>query len=208
MQNFDPIAIIVAIPILDRLVYPMLRKRGIKLRPITRITIGFMIAGLAMMYAAILQSQIYKTGPCYSAPANCDAGIVDGVYLGNNIHIAIQTPAYMLIGLSEVFISVTGLEYAYTKSPPSMKSFVQALYLLTNAFGSAISEAFVSVAVDPKFTWLYVGICVASFVTAAVFWYLFRHLNAQEEELNELTKNDPQIRRGSTGVVAEHGDKV
>lgn len=34
MQNFDPISIIVAIPILDRLVYPLLRSWGIKLRPV------------------------------------------------------------------------------------------------------------------------------------------------------------------------------
>lgn len=207
MQNFDPISIIVFIPILDRLVYPALRKRGILLRPVTRIVIGFFIASMAMLYAAVLQYKIYQTGPCFENPLYCDAGYpripgtnrpdTTATHIGNDIHVAVQTPAYVLIGLSEIFISVTGLEYAYTKSPPSMKSFVQSMYLLTNAFGSAISEALVPTATDPRYQWLYVGICVACFITGTVFWFTFKHLNAQEEALNELSKDDPVLRRGS-----------
>lgn len=206
MQNFDPIAIIVTIPLLDRLVYPALRKVGIKLRPVTRITIGFFIAAIAMMYAAIVQHLIYSAGPCYTDPLNCPAANTGPESVGNRVHIAVQTPAYIFIGISEVFISVTGLEYAYTKAPPNMKSFVQSMYLLTNAFGSALSETLVSVAVDPKFQWLYVGICVACVITGSVFWVLFRHLNAQEEALNELDKDEPVLRRGSLKGEVEEGE--
>ncbi|KAI9756839.1 MAG: hypothetical protein M4579_003675 [Chaenotheca gracillima] len=185
MQNFDPISIIVFIPILDRLVYPLLNKLHIPFRPITRISLGFCIASCSMIYAAILQHYIYKAGPCFDAPL-CDASIVDGVAYGNNIHIAIQTPAYMFIGVSEIFTSVSGLEYAYLKAPPSMKSFVQALYLLTNAFGSAIGEALSPVAADPSVLWMYTGLAVASFATGIIFWIIFHHLNEREDEMNAL----------------------
>lgn len=88
-----------------------------------------------------------------------------------------------------------------------MKSFVQSLYLLTNAFGYAISEAFIPVVGDPAIMWLYVGICIACAVTAVVFWILFHHLNAKEEELNELTKNEPMLKRGSvSGGYVEEGE--
>lgn len=203
MQNFDPIAIIVTIPLLDRLIYPQLRKVGIKMRPVTRITIGFVVAGLGMAYAAIVQHLIYSAGPCYESPLNCAAAQPpagsNAETATNNVHIAVQVPAYMLIGVSEIFISVTGLEYAYTKAPPTMKSFVQSMYLLTNAFGSAISTAFVSVALDPKYLWLYTGLACASVTTGAIFWFTFKHLNAQEEELNELDKNEPVL-KGRGGV--------
>jgi len=186
MQNFDPIAIIVFIPVLDRLVYPLLRKAHIDFKPITRITLGFMVASLAMAYAAIVQHLIYNAGPCYKKPF-CDASMnAKGVAQGNNIHIAIQTPAYMLIGISEIFASVTGLEYAYMKAPPSMKSFVQAMYLLTNAFGSAIGEALSPVASDPKILWLFVGLSVSAFIAGCLFWIVYHDLNAKEEKMNAL----------------------
>lgn len=189
MQNFDPIAIIVFIPILELAVYPLLRKLNLPFRPITRISLGFIVASLAMVYAAIVQHLIYSAGPCYDAPL-CDASIVDGVAQGNNVHIGIQAPAYVLIGISEIFASVSGLEYAYTKAPPSMKSFVQSMYLLTNAFGSAIGEALTPVAYDPAILWMFVGLACASFSTGCLFFLLFRRFNAIEEEMNALDADE------------------
>jgi POT family proton-dependent oligopeptide transporter len=186
MQNFDPIAIVVFVPILDRFIYPLLRKSRIPFPPINRITLGFWVASLAMAYAAIVQHLIYRAGPCFDHPGCAASNNAKGVAQGNNVHIAIQTPAYMLIGISEIFASVTGLEYAYTKAPPSMKSFVQSMYLLTNAFGSAIGEALVSVAVDPKILWMFVGLAIASFIAGCVVWLIFHKYNETEEAMNEL----------------------
>ncbi|OQE29832.1 hypothetical protein PENSTE_c002G03149 [Penicillium steckii] len=198
MQNFDPISIIVFIPLLETIVYPLMRRLKIPFRPINRIALGFVVASLAMMYAAIVQHLIYSSGPCYGSPL-CDASKVDGSAQGNNIHIAIQTPAYMFIGISEIFASVSGLEYAYTKAPPSMKSFVQSMYLLTNAFGSALAEALTPAAFDPAIMWMFVGLACASFIAGIVFWIVFHHLNAQEDDMNALDAEDdmPEVRRES-----------
>jgi POT family proton-dependent oligopeptide transporter len=189
MQNFDPISIIVFIPLLETCVYPVMRRLKIPFRPITRISLGFIIAALAMMYAAIVQHLIYSAGPCYGQPL-CDASKIDGTAYGNQVHIAIQTPAYVFIGVSEIFASVSGLEYAYTKAPPSMKSFVQSMYLLTNAFGSAIAEALTPAAFDPAIMWMFVGLACASFICGLVFYMVFHHLNAQEDDMNALDADD------------------
>ena len=98
MQNFDPISIIVFIPILDMVVYPILRKFKIELKPIARITIGFFFGSICLAYAAIVQHIIYSAGPCYGQPRACPDK-------KNNVHIAVQTPAYVFIGLAEIFIS-------------------------------------------------------------------------------------------------------
>ena len=193
MQNFDPLSILIFTPILDRIVYPLLRRAGIELRPIARITIGFWFAALCLAYAAIVQHLIYKAGPCYDRPGACPEGMDGETSLPNNIHIAIQTPAYIFIGLAEIFISVTGLEYAYTKAPPTMKSFVQSLYLFTNAFGSALAEALVPVAEDPKFQWMYTGISISAFITGCVVWFLFNHYDKDEERMYDLDRDQPTL---------------
>jgi len=184
MQNIDPLTIIIFIPICDRLVYPLLRKWGIPFRPITRITMGFVFAALSMAYAAIVQHLIYNAGPCYKFPLACDAS--QGGTIPNRVHVAVQTPAYLLIGLSEIFASITGLEYAFTKAPASMKSFVMSMFLLTSAFGSALGIALSPTAKDPKLVTMYASLAGVTLIVAAIFWFLFKKYNAQEEDLNAL----------------------
>ncbi|KAI5301955.1 hypothetical protein KEM56_001189 [Ascosphaera pollenicola] len=193
MQNFDPIAVIVFIPVMEKIFYPALLKMKIQVRPITRISFGFIVASVAMAYAAIVQHLIYANGPCYESPNAC---IIDGEeYTGpNNVHIGIQTPAYVFIGISEIFASVTGLEYAYTKAPASMKSFVQSMYLLTNAFGSAIAEALTPAAYDPAIMWMFVGLSVASFIGGIVVYAVFSRLNKKEDALNALDSDDELVK--------------
>ncbi|CAN6619063.1 peptide transporter Ptr2p [Trichomonascus vanleenenianus] len=182
MQSINPISIMIMIPLVNKFLYPGLRKIGIQMKPITRITCGFMAATLAMVYAAIVQHLIYQAGPCYDQPLACPAS--DNGRIPNDIHVAIQTPAYIFIGLAEIFASVTGLEYAYTKAPANMKSFIMSMYLLTNAFGSALGIALSSTAVDPKLLWMYTGLAGATFVAGWVFYFIFRHYNKLEDELN------------------------
>jgi POT family proton-dependent oligopeptide transporter len=194
MQNFDPLSILLFTPILDQVLYPILRRAGVELRPIARISIGFFFAALGIAYAAIVKHLIYKAGPCYGSPLECEAALrADGKPLPNHVHIAVQAPAYVFIGLAEIFISVTGLEYAYTKAPPSMKSFVQSIYLFTNAFGSALSEALVPVSKDPEFLWMYTGVACTSAVTSVAFYFIFRHYDAEEEKMYDLDRDEPVL---------------
>jgi POT family proton-dependent oligopeptide transporter len=43
-----------------------------------------------------------------------------------------------LITLSEVLVSVTGLEFAYSQAPRRMKSTVMGFWMLTIAFGNVL----------------------------------------------------------------------
>lgn len=181
-QAIDSIALIVFIPICENLLYPFIR-RYTPFRPITKIFCGFMFGTAAMIWAAVLQHFIYKSGPCYNHPLSCKDG-------PNHVHIAWQVPAYVLIAFSEIFASITGLEYAYSKAPSSMKSFIMSIFLLTNAFGSAIGAALSPVSKDPKYVWLYTGLAVACFIAGNLFWICFSHYNESEEAMNALDYED------------------
>lgn len=47
-------------------------------------------------------------------------------------------PQYICITTAEVMFSVTGLEFAYSQAPVSMKALLQGFWSLTVAFGNLI----------------------------------------------------------------------
>jgi len=56
----------------------------------------------------------------------------------NSIHIFWLLPQIFVITVGEIMFSVTGLEFSYSQAPESMKSVLQAAWLLTTAFGNLI----------------------------------------------------------------------
>lgn len=54
------------------------------------------------------------------------------------MHILWQLPQYVIITAGEIMFSVTGLEFSFTQAPESMKSVLQACWLLAVAFGNII----------------------------------------------------------------------
>ncbi|CCE66166.1 hypothetical protein TPHA_0O02000 [Tetrapisispora phaffii CBS 4417] len=182
LQVFDSIGIIVFIPIFERFVYPTIR-RFTPLKPITKIFLGFMCGSCAMVWAAVLQSFIYKAGPCYDHPMACGPEYTN---IPNRVHVAWQIPAYVIIAWSEIFASVTGLEFAYSNAPDSMKAFIMSIFLFTNAIGAALGVAISPTSVDPKYTWVFTGLAVSCFVAGCLFWICFHHYNDIDADMKAI----------------------
>lgn len=72
INNLNPISLIVFIPLVDRFLYPGLRKLGINFTPLKRMFVGFMLATLSMIASAVTQYYIYKLGPCGDEMNSCD----------------------------------------------------------------------------------------------------------------------------------------
>lgn len=56
----------------------------------------------------------------------------------NMVSILWQLPAYVVITLAEILLSVSGPEFAYQEASKELKSVVQAMWLLTQAMGNVI----------------------------------------------------------------------
>lgn len=112
----------------------------------------------------------------------------------SNLNIWIQTGSYILVAASEILASITGLEYAYTKAPKNMRSLVMSVFLFTTAISSALSEAWVSLALDPLLVWNYGSVAILSFIAGIGFWLSVRHLDAAEDELNNLDEGHVEAR--------------
>ena len=184
LSNLDPFALIIFIPIFDMFVYPGLRRLGINFTPLKKIAFGFYTGAAAMVWAAVVQHYIYKTNPCGYAAATCEDA--NGDPLVSPLNVWIQTGSYVLIAFSEILASITGLEYAFTKAPKNMRSLVMAVFLFMSALSSAIGEAFVSLSTDPLLVWNYGVMGVLAFCAGTIFWFQYRHLDHQEDELNAI----------------------
>lgn len=176
----NSLTVLAVLPLCDSYIYPFIR-RFTPFRAITRISWGFFFTGVSMMYAAILQYFINKDPLCSSHPSVCSE-----LDWANRKHIGYQLPAYIILAFGEMLLQISGIEYAYTKAPASMKSFIMSLYLLTNAFGALIGISLGPVSVAKKMVWTFGSLGVSCFVTGIIFWLLFRHYNRYEEKLGSL----------------------
>lgn len=145
-----------------------------------------------MIVSAIIQHYIYATHPCGDRPASCDSV--------SPINVWVQTPEYVLIGISEIFTSITGLEYAFNKAPPNMRSLVTSMWLFTNAISAAIGQAFVPLTEDPLLVINYGVFAGLSAAGGVAFWFLFRKQDAEEYEMNDMRRNED-----GTPFVASNG---
>ncbi len=151
--NFiNPLFLVLLIPVFNSFLFPYLDKKGIKVSPLRKIGAGLVIIGLSFTIIAFIQ---------------------EGIDAGGKPSVWWQILAYILLATSEILVSVTCLEYAYTHSPKSMKSTMSALYLLGISAGNLIvglingnivDKGFFSQFTGARYYWLFLGILAVSFI--------------------------------------------
>ncbi|KAF9302703.1 peptide transporter ptr2 [Mortierella antarctica] len=179
----NSLVIVIFIPVFDIIIFPILRKAGFKLGPIARITIGFVIVSCCFIYVTVLQHYVYQSAPYYNFTGNTPSGgtVVlpeDPMARINEISIWAQLPAYIFIGISEIFASATGLEFAFRSATAELKSVVMSIFLATNAFGSLIGMILAIWSNDPNFVYLYAAQASLMFILTGFFAWKFMHLDA------------------------------
>ena len=110
----NPVGLFVLIPVFDKVIYPTLEKQKYDISPLRRIGWGMILVSLAFFISGIVEY------------------VIDYRIQNELQHISVfwQIPQICLMTVAEIFISVTGLEFAYSVSPDRLKSFVMAAYLM------------------------------------------------------------------------------
>lgn len=176
VQTANPVFLLSFIPLFTYFVYPWFDKIGLKATPLRRLGVGLALTALSFVIIALVQMRV-------------DAGAHPSVWW--------QIFAYVVLSAAEVLVSITGLEYAYTQAPKSMKSTMSAIWLLTVAAGNLFDAlvngniakgGFFSRFVGADFYWLFVGICTAFLV---IYMFIAPRLKersyiAEPEEENEV----------------------
>ncbi|NXV87136.1 S15A1 protein, partial [Calonectris borealis] len=77
MQTVNPILIIVMVPVVDAVIYPLIKKCKINFTPLRKITVGMFLASLAFVAAALLQVQIDKTLPVFPTAGQSQIKVIN-----------------------------------------------------------------------------------------------------------------------------------
>jgi POT family proton-dependent oligopeptide transporter len=166
------------IPIFNYGVYPFFDKIGIKTTPLRRIGAGLALTGLSFVIIAFIQESV-------------DAGGHPSVWW--------QILAFIVLSAGEVLVSITGLEYAYTQAPKSMKGTMSAIWLLTVALGNLfdvyINNSIKSHGYFSQFSvagiyWIFIGI-------TGGFVLLFMLVSPRLKERNYITDPDLEVQEAA-----------
>ncbi|KAA0713247.1 Dedicator of cytokinesis protein 9 [Triplophysa tibetana] len=109
MQIVNPVLIVIMVPIMDNLVYPLIKKCHVNFTPLRRITIGMLLAALAFVAAALLQIQIDASGEYLTFDGESFTVSVGGVNSGTASFTkgARQTVLFNAAGLLDTLQDLT-----------------------------------------------------------------------------------------------------
>lgn len=116
IQAANPILILIFIPIFSFIIYPFLGK-FFELTMLRKIAIGLFIAAISFVIVGYAEGFIFN---------------------GETVSFGWQILAFVILTIAEVMVSITGLEFAYTQAPNTMKSLILGFWLLAVSFGSII----------------------------------------------------------------------
>lgn len=123
---------------------------------------------------------------------------------GTTVSRLLQIPQYVVLTASEVMFSVTGLGFAYSQAPASMKSVLQSFWLLTVAFGDLIVVILASVlpaiGVEREM-FLYGGLMGVIAIVFGIMSYFYKYVTP--EELGENERNEEKENLEINGIALE-----
>lgn len=127
----DCIAIIVGVPVIESIIYPMIERRQQRaISRKTKYTIGFLLACLANLVAIFIE-QVRRGRPFIDGKD--DEGISKCAAAG--IHMSDMSCFWAFIpmfitGIGEILVNPVVYEFAFSEAPPQLLSVVQAFNLV------------------------------------------------------------------------------
>ncbi len=167
---WNPLFVMILIPFTGFFLYPLLDRCGFAMTPLRRISLGMYVGFVSFVVVAMLQDRIEDAATAAALDPSSPAA--------QPVHLAWQIIPQLLITLSEVMISITGLEFAYSQAPKRMKSTIMGFWLLTIALGNIFVSLLTKFLPEMTlarnfwlFTWLMLGAAVLVTIRSAFYRY-------------------------------------
>lgn len=184
LDNMNSVTIVLAVPLMNHVVYPFLRKQGVRWGAVSRMTFGFGLCTVGSIGYAILMYYVYKTSPCGYNATTCAEIVPEGENSLSSVSYALYAIPVMINAFSELFVNVPAYGIAYSRSPKNMKSLVASINLFMTAISAAIGLATAPAIKDPYLIWAFAGPSIVGGVLTVIFFFTFRHMDKEEFVIN------------------------
>ena len=137
MQVVNPALVMLLIPFNNLVLFPRLRRRGYPLTALGKMTVGMALCGLAFILAGGIQMVLDATRD-YTLFWRELPGTLPRPYFTDRspeVWIYWQVLPYIPLTMSELLVSATGLEFAYSQAPIAMKGVIMSFFNLTVTVG-------------------------------------------------------------------------
>lgn len=151
MQSINPLFVMILVPLVTLFIYPHIGRWS---SPLRRMGCGIVLAGVSYLSVAAIQS-----------------------FLDDNVQLSIlwQCVPYLLLTTSEILVSTTGLEYAYTAAGPNLKSIVSGFWFLTSTLGNFLVIFLTHLVDNPASTSTFLLYAFMSLCIGALFIWVTSH---------------------------------
>ncbi|XP_074619064.1 solute carrier family 15 member 4-like isoform X2 [Acropora palmata] len=142
LSFIESATLLLLIPLMDKVVFQFLRRLGVEFTPLRRIGVGMLFACSSVALAGFIEIErkhILKTHGAISQT------VFNKTINASPMTVFWQVPQYILQGTSEVLVSVTGLEFVYSQSPPELRGVVMGLNLAMIGLGYFLASALASI---------------------------------------------------------------
>ncbi|XP_001653236.2 peptide transporter family 1 [Aedes aegypti] len=108
----------------------------------------------------------------------------------NSLHMLWLVPQYVVITAGEVMFSITGLQFSYSQAPESMKSVIQAFWLLTVAIGNMLVVFIAEAKFVESQSVEFFLFAVLMFLDMALFMILAARYHYSEDDHKDIESGD------------------
>lgn len=218
LSLFENVSLLLLIPLMDRVIFPGLRRLGFEFTPLRRIGVGLLFAAGSVVMAGIIEIERKHILETHGA---IKQDVFDKQVNASSMSVFYQVPQYILQGTSEALVSVTGLEFAYSQSPAELRGVVMGLCLAMIGFGYYLASALASIvkkASDGQwypenlnkgtledYMFLLAGLML---VNATIFLLLALRYRYADHEQHHIQEEDLSQTAGENDRVGSNSDDV